>query len=91
MNIDFLAILVVVRILMGLFNVRQLQSPGVLAIGSSKKGENSYSHHLDSDVSIDILLASCLRDGIGISRRCYIAITFYSLGSKCTFFRIYWF
>jgi glycosylphosphatidylinositol transamidase (GPIT) subunit GPI8 len=32
-----------------LFN--QLQSPGVLAIGSSLKGENSYSHHLDSDVS----------------------------------------
>ncbi|MBA0618838.1 hypothetical protein Godav_028126, partial [Gossypium davidsonii] len=30
-----------------LFN--QLQSPGVLAIGSSMKGENSYSHHLDSD------------------------------------------
>lgn len=29
----------------------QLHSPGVLAIGSSKKGENSYSHHLDSDVS----------------------------------------
>uniref|UniRef100_A0A453NSA0 GPI-anchor transamidase n=1 Tax=Aegilops tauschii subsp. strangulata TaxID=200361 RepID=A0A453NSA0_AEGTS len=28
----------------------QLQSPGVLAIGSSMKGENSYSHHLDSDV-----------------------------------------
>uniref|UniRef100_A0ACD5ZDR0 Uncharacterized protein n=1 Tax=Avena sativa TaxID=4498 RepID=A0ACD5ZDR0_AVESA len=28
----------------------QLQSPCVLAIGSSKKGENSYSHHLDSDV-----------------------------------------
>ncbi|KAG5224027.1 GPI-anchor transamidase family protein [Salix suchowensis] len=32
-----------------LFN--QLHSPGVLAIGSSMKGENSYSHHLDSDVS----------------------------------------
>jgi glycosylphosphatidylinositol transamidase (GPIT) subunit GPI8 len=29
----------------------QLHSPGVLAIGSSMKGENSYSHHLDSDVS----------------------------------------
>ncbi|KAI3736810.1 hypothetical protein L2E82_26797 [Cichorium intybus] len=28
----------------------QFQSPGVLAIGSSMKGENSYSHHLDSDV-----------------------------------------
>ncbi|KAK9919498.1 hypothetical protein M0R45_028089 [Rubus argutus] len=27
----------------------QLQSPGVLAIGSSMKGENSYSYHLDSD------------------------------------------
>ena len=31
--------------------ILQLQSPGVLAIGSSMKGENSYSHHLDSDVS----------------------------------------
>ncbi|KAM0830579.1 hypothetical protein ACQ4PT_066114 [Festuca glaucescens] len=30
----------------------QLQSPGVLAIGSSKKGENSYSHHLDSDIGV---------------------------------------
>ncbi|KAM0830578.1 hypothetical protein ACQ4PT_066114 [Festuca glaucescens] len=30
----------------------QLQSPGVLAIGSSKKGENSYSHHLDSDLNM---------------------------------------
>lgn len=30
----------------------QLHSPGVLAIGSSKKGENSYSHHLDPDVSV---------------------------------------
>lgn len=79
MDIDFLAILVVVRILMGLFIVWQLQSPGVLAIGSSKKGENSYSHHLDSDVSIDILLASCIRDGIGIYKRCYIVFTFYSL------------
>ena len=28
-----------------------LRSPCVLAIGSSMKGENSYSHHLDSDVS----------------------------------------
>ncbi|KAL8136738.1 hypothetical protein V2J09_002739 [Rumex salicifolius] len=36
-----------------LFN--QLQSPGVLAIGSSKKGENSYSHHLDSDVGVSVV------------------------------------
>ncbi|KAK8980870.1 hypothetical protein V6N11_048000 [Hibiscus sabdariffa] len=36
-----------------LFN--QLQSPGVLAIGSSMKGENSYSHHLDSDVGVSRL------------------------------------
>lgn len=36
----------------------QLHSPGVLAIGSSKKGENSYSHHLDSDVSL--IVGSCL-------------------------------
>ncbi|KAL3821384.1 hypothetical protein ACJIZ3_007289 [Penstemon smallii] len=33
----------------------QLQSPGVLAIGSSKKGENSYSHHLDSDVGVSVV------------------------------------
>lgn len=33
----------------------QLHSPGVLAIGSSKKGENSYSHHLDSDVGVSVV------------------------------------
>ncbi|PPS10672.1 hypothetical protein GOBAR_AA09974 [Gossypium barbadense] len=36
-----------------LFN--QFQSPGVLAIGSSMKGENSYSHHLDSDVGVSVV------------------------------------
>ncbi|CAN1233418.1 GPI-anchor transamidase [Linum perenne] len=36
-----------------LFN--QLHSPGVLAIASSKKGENSYSHHLDSDVGVSVV------------------------------------
>lgn len=34
---------------------KQLQSPGVLAIGSSMKGENSYSHHLDSDVGVSVV------------------------------------
>ncbi|XP_071905036.1 uncharacterized protein [Coffea arabica] len=33
----------------------QLHSPGVLAIGSSLKGENSYSHHLDSDVGVSVV------------------------------------
>ncbi|KAK1283539.1 Vacuolar-processing enzyme beta-isozyme [Acorus calamus] len=33
----------------------QLHSPDVLAIGSSKKGENSYSHHLDSDVGVSVV------------------------------------
>ncbi|GAB2274674.1 glycosylphosphatidylinositol anchor biosynthesis [Dionaea muscipula] len=33
----------------------QLHSPGVLAIGSSKKGENSYSHHLDSDIGVSVV------------------------------------
>ncbi|RAL38905.1 hypothetical protein DM860_015266 [Cuscuta australis] len=33
----------------------QLHSPGVLAIGSSMKGENSYSHHLDSDVGVSVI------------------------------------
>lgn len=33
----------------------QLQSPGVLTIGSSMKGENSYSHHLDADVGISVI------------------------------------
>jgi len=33
----------------------QLQSPGVLAIGSSMKGENSYSHHLDSEVGVSVV------------------------------------
>ncbi|KAF3493018.1 hypothetical protein DY000_02058032 [Brassica cretica] len=36
-----------------LFN--QLQSPGVLAIGSSLKGENSYSHHLDSYIGVSVV------------------------------------
>ncbi|CAA7037092.1 unnamed protein product [Microthlaspi erraticum] len=36
-----------------LFN--QLQSPGVLAVGSSLKGENSYSHHLDSDIGVSVV------------------------------------
>ncbi|OVA01468.1 Peptidase C13 [Macleaya cordata] len=36
-----------------LFN--QLHSPGVLAIGSSLKGENSYSHHLDSDIGVSVV------------------------------------
>ncbi|XP_047336684.1 putative GPI-anchor transamidase [Impatiens glandulifera] len=36
-----------------LFN--QLVSPGVLSIGSSMKGENSYSHHLDSDVGVSVV------------------------------------
>ncbi|KAI3984123.1 hypothetical protein MKX01_035250 [Papaver californicum] len=36
-----------------LFN--QLHSPGVLAIGSSMKGENSYSHHLDSDIGVSVV------------------------------------
>ncbi|KAF2294640.1 hypothetical protein GH714_014067 [Hevea brasiliensis] len=36
-----------------LFN--QLHSPGVLAIGSSMKEENSYSHHLDSDVGVSVV------------------------------------
>ncbi|XP_026455060.1 putative GPI-anchor transamidase isoform X2 [Papaver somniferum] len=36
-----------------LFN--QLHSRGVLAIGSSMKGENSYSHHLDSDIGVSVV------------------------------------
>ncbi|KAH7431192.1 hypothetical protein KP509_08G035700 [Ceratopteris richardii] len=33
----------------------QLYSPGVLAIGSSRKGQNSYSHHLDSEVGVSVV------------------------------------
>ncbi|CAM6100844.1 unnamed protein product [Calypogeia fissa] len=33
----------------------QLYSPGLLAVGSSLKGENSYSHHLDSDVGVTVV------------------------------------
>ncbi|KAH0669660.1 hypothetical protein KY289_024153 [Solanum tuberosum] len=33
----------------------QLQSPGVLTIGSSMKGENPYSHHLDADVGVSVI------------------------------------
>jgi len=32
----------------------QLYSPGILAVGSSLKGENSYSHHLDADVRVSL-------------------------------------
>ncbi|KAI3924644.1 hypothetical protein MKX01_009514 [Papaver californicum] len=32
-----------------------LHSPGVLAIGSSMTGENSYSHHLDSDIGVSVV------------------------------------
>ncbi|KAJ7963858.1 GPI-anchor transamidase [Quillaja saponaria] len=35
--------------------VHRLHSPGVLAIGSSMKGENSYSHHLDTDVGVSVV------------------------------------
>jgi len=30
-------------------------SPGVLAIGSSEKGENSYSHHLDRSIGLSVI------------------------------------
>ncbi|XP_058723965.1 GPI-anchor transamidase-like isoform X2 [Vicia villosa] len=33
----------------------QFHSPDVLAIGSSMKGQNSYSHHLDSDVGVSVV------------------------------------
>ncbi|KAL2621395.1 hypothetical protein R1flu_001600 [Riccia fluitans] len=33
----------------------QLYSPGVFAMGSSLKGENSYSHHLDADVGVTVV------------------------------------
>lgn len=33
----------------------RLYSPNVIAIGSSKLGENSYSHHSDSDVGLSVI------------------------------------
>lgn len=33
----------------------QFYSPGVLAIGSSEKGENSYSHHLDRSIGLSVI------------------------------------
>ena len=42
----------------------QLHSPGVLAIGSSMKGENSYSLHLDSNLSTGIFILQPICDGI---------------------------
>ncbi|CAH1453506.1 unnamed protein product [Lactuca virosa] len=39
----------------------QLHSPGVLAIGSSMKGENSYSHHLDSRVYESLVVFGDIR------------------------------
>jgi len=34
---------------------RQLHSPHIAAIGSSRLGENSYSHHVDGDVGISVI------------------------------------
>ncbi|CAH2038540.1 unnamed protein product, partial [Thlaspi arvense] len=61
-----------------LFN--QLQSPGVLAIGSSLKGENSYSHHLDSDVSALYYFMNGMYITIGVSvvdRFTYYTLAFF--------------
>jgi phosphatidylinositol glycan class K len=33
----------------------QVHSPGVLAVGSSEKGENSYSHHHDAAVGLSVI------------------------------------
>lgn len=33
----------------------QVRSPGVLAVGSSEKGENSYSHHHDFSVGLSVI------------------------------------
>ncbi|XP_043722393.1 GPI-anchor transamidase isoform X2 [Telopea speciosissima] len=43
------------RHLPGCYSFLSVHSPGVLAIGSSMKGENSYSHHLDSDVGVSVV------------------------------------
>jgi len=34
---------------------KQFYSPNILAIGSSKLGENSYSHHSDADVGVSVI------------------------------------
>ena len=34
---------------------RAVLLPGVLAIGSSEKGENSYSHHLDRSIGLSVI------------------------------------
>jgi phosphatidylinositol glycan class K len=33
----------------------QFASPNVIGIGSSKKGENSYSHHLDEEIGVAVI------------------------------------
>ena len=32
-----------------------IQSPGIVSIGSSERGENSYSHHLDLNLGVYII------------------------------------
>jgi len=34
---------------------KQFYSPNILAIGSSKLGENSYSHHSDADIGVSVI------------------------------------
>ena len=33
----------------------QFYTPGVLAVGSSAKGESSYSHHVDRDIGLSVI------------------------------------
>ncbi|CAH1451188.1 unnamed protein product, partial [Lactuca virosa] len=51
----FKELLIMVDICQAATLFSHLHSPGVLAIGSSMKGENSYSHHLDSDVGVSVV------------------------------------
>ncbi|CAG8798946.1 16580_t:CDS:2, partial [Cetraspora pellucida] len=33
----------------------QIYSPNILATGSSELGENSYSHHMDTDIGVAVI------------------------------------
>ena len=33
----------------------EIRSPGIISVGSSERGENSYSHHIDMDLGVYIV------------------------------------
>eukprot|EP00462_Mataza_sp_D1_P022823 CAMPEP_0175137962 /NCGR_PEP_ID=MMETSP0087-20121206/10089_1 /TAXON_ID=136419 /ORGANISM="Unknown Unknown, Strain D1" /LENGTH=394 /DNA_ID=CAMNT_0016420821 /DNA_START=54 /DNA_END=1238 /DNA_ORIENTATION=+ len=50
---------------------RQFRSPGIVSIGSSLQGENSYSHHVDNQVGLSV-----------VDRFTYYTLDFFEKGGK---------